>query len=250
MCKKTQQIFRAVLTVCRGYMYRIRPRTLSYFLKENTQKQPPRRRVKNWTPGRPCVQRTIVDSTTGTFVMSTTLERNAAHAAHIRTWLDEALAFGQLEMAAATLDAIQAECDAAGIELSDFAALDEVILATGEGEQARLALAKRQRLDEPSADYDEPLEGEQGSVVDTEGAEGSAAAALCCSAGAYFALFERPLLALGAYRHARGLVPHSAVAACGMADCLQAHGHPKPKPKPDPWLTAGRRTAISTASLT
>ena len=173
------------------------------------------------------------------FVMSTTLERNAAHAAHIRTWLDEALAFGQLEMAAATLDAIQAECDAAGIELSDFAALDEVILATGEGEQARLALAKRQRLDEPSADYDEPLEGEHGSVVYTEGAEGSAAAALCCAAGAYFALFERPLLALGAYRHARGLVPHSAVAACGMADCLQAHGHPST------W-----RTATSTASLT
>ena len=169
--------------------------------------------------------------------MSTTLERNAAHAAHVRTWLDEALAFGQLEMAAATLDAIQAECDAAGIELSDFAALDEVILATGEGEQARLALAKRQRLDEPSADYDEPLEGEHGSVVDTEGAEGSAAAALCCAAGAYFALFERPLLALGAYRHARGLVPHSAVAACGMADCLQAHGHPST------W-----RTATSTAS--
>ena len=69
--------------------------------------------------------------------MSTTLERNAAHAAHVRTWLDEALAFGQLEMAAATLDSIQAECDAAGIELSDFTALDEVILATGEGEQAR-----------------------------------------------------------------------------------------------------------------
>ena len=154
--------------------------------------------------------------------MSTTLERNAVHAAHIRTWLDEALAFGQLEMAAATLDAIQAECDAAGIELSDFSALDEVILATGEGEQARLALAKRQRLDEPCANYDEPLEGEQGSVVDTEGAESRAAAALCCAAGAYFALFERPLLALGAYRHARGLAPHSAVAACGMADCLQA----------------------------
>ena len=163
------------------------------------------------------------------FVMSTTLERNAAHAAHIRNWLDEALAFGQLEMAAATLDAIQAECDAAGIELSDFAALDEVILATGEGEQARLALAKRQRLDEPSADYDEPLDGEQGSVVDTEGAEGRAAAALCCAAGAYFALFERPLLALGAYRHARGLLPHSAVAACGMADCLQA---PRPPARP------------------
>ena len=67
-----------------------------------------------------------------------------------------------------------------------------------------------------------PLEGEQGSVVDTEGAESRAAAALCCAAGAYFALFERPLLALGAYRHARGLAPHSAVAACGMADCLQA----------------------------
>ena len=59
-------------------------------------------------------------------------------------------------------------------------------------------------------------------MVDTEGAESRAAAALCCAAGAYFALFERPLLALGAYRHARGLAPHSAVAACGMADCLQA----------------------------
>ena len=81
---------------------------------------------------------------------------------------------------------------------------------------------RTQRLDEPCADYDEPLEGEQGSVVDTEGAESRAAAALCCAAGAYFALFERPLLALGAYRHARGLAPHSAVAACGMADCLQA----------------------------
>ena len=164
--------------------------------------------------------------------MSTTLERNAVHAAHIRTWLDEALAFGQLEMAAATLDSIQAECDAAGIELSDFTALDEVILGNqtmaaleakpATREQARLALAKRQRLDEPCADYDEPLEGEQGSVVDTEGAESRAAAALCCAAGAYFALFERPLLALGAYRHARGLAPHSAVAACGMADGLQA----------------------------
>ena len=195
-------------------------------------------------PRRRVLGRRAVDTSSGhncktPFIMSTTLERNAAHAAHIRTWLDEALAFGQLEMAAATLDAIQAECDAAGIELSDFAALDEVILATGESEQARLALAKRQRLDEPSADYDEPLDGEQGSVVDTEGSEGRAAAALCCAAGAYFALFERPLLALGAYRHARGLVPHSAVAACGMADCLQAHGHPSP------W-----RTATSTASLT
>ena len=128
-------------------------------------------------------------------------------------------------MAAATLDSIRAECDAADIEFTDFAALDEIILATGEAEQNRVALAKRQRIDTESTDYEEPLEGEQGSVVDAEGTEDAKAAALCCAAGAYFALFERPLLALGAYRHAYTQVnPRSAVAACGMASCLQTIG--------------------------
>ena len=45
--------------------------------------------------------------------MSSTQERNAAHAAVVRGWLDESLSFGQLEMAAATLDSIKEECDAA-----------------------------------------------------------------------------------------------------------------------------------------
>ena len=97
--------------------------------------------------------------------MSSTQERNAAHAAVVRGWLDESLSFGQLEMAAATLDSIKEECDAADIEFTDFAALDEIILATGEAEQNRVALAKRQRIDTESTDYEEPLEGEQGSVA-------------------------------------------------------------------------------------
>ena len=153
--------------------------------------------------------------------MSTTRERNAAHAATVRSWLDESLAFGALEMAAADLDAVRATCDAAEIEFSDFAGLDEIILAFGETEQ--VAQAKRMAVD-PEAGLDEPLEGEQGSVVDTDGLDGAKAAALCLAAAGYFALFERPLLALGAYRHVLALRPRSCEATLGMATALQSLG--------------------------
>ena len=108
--------------------------------------------------------------------MSTTLERNAAHTATVRTWLDEALSFGALECAVTDLEAIREACDSAGIEFSDFAALDEVILAYGDVEQA--AQAKRSRVN-PEEGMDMPLDGEQGSVVNTEGLDDLAAAALC-----------------------------------------------------------------------
>ena len=150
--------------------------------------------------------------------MPTTRERNATHAATVRSWLDESLAFGALEMAASDLDAVRSTCDAAEIEFSDFAGLDEVILAFGETEQ--VVQAKRMTVD-PGAGLDEPLQGEQGSVVDTEGLDDAKAVALCLAAAGYFALFQRPLLALGAYRHALTLAPRSCDATLGMATALQ-----------------------------
>ena len=145
-----------------------------------------------------------------------TTTRNAAHAAVVRGWLDEALSFGALEMAAGELDAIVSGCDRAGIEFSDFAGLDALILETGEEEQKRRASRKRLR---PDMGCDEALDGEQGSVVDLDEMEPAAAAAVAIVVGKYFALFERPLLALGAFRAARAL-GNTSEASCGMAGCL------------------------------
>ena len=42
-----------------------------------------------------------------------------------------------------------------------------------------------------------------GSIVQLDGYSAAAAVGVCCAAGKYLALFERPLLALGAFREAR-----------------------------------------------
>ena len=176
------------------------------------------------TPPSPKLDRLRAQSHRAWQAMATTRERNAAHAAIVRSWLDESLAFGALEMAAADLDAVRATCDSAEIEFSDFAGLDEIILAFGETEQ--IVQAKRMTVD-PDAGLDEPLDGEQGAVVDTDGLEDTKAAALCRAAAGYFALFQRPLLALGAYRHVLTLEPRDCEAALGMATALQSVGRRK-----------------------
>ena len=153
--------------------------------------------------------------------MSTIAERNAAHAAVVRSWLDESLAFSALEMAVTDLDAIRNLCDAACFELSKFSALDEVVLASGESEQA--AQAKRARVD-PEGGLDEPLDGEQGwAVLDINDLECDPVR-VCTASGAYFMLFDRPLLALGAFRHAHALDPSCIRAVYGMASCLESVG--------------------------
>ena len=70
-----------------------------------------------------------------TAASTTTLARNADHAAKVRGWLEESVAFGDRESALFELDAIVRLCDRHAIEFSDFAALDEIILQTGAAEQ-------------------------------------------------------------------------------------------------------------------
>ena len=195
---------------------------------------------------------------------TSTRARNAAHAVKVRGWLEEALAFGALEMAINQLLKVLEICDQAAppIEFADFAGLDQLILDHGEAEQDAVARAKRQRiataagvvgsssssrsgggggggccgggggLDVAAATSeawsacgsDAPLEGEQGSVVSVDGLERSQARALCCAAGAYLELFDRPLLALGAFRHVYSADPTDAAAALGLATCLRTLG--------------------------
>ena len=51
-----------------------------------------------------------------------TVARNATHAAKVRGWLEESVAFGDRESALFELDAIVRLCDRHAIEFSDFAA--------------------------------------------------------------------------------------------------------------------------------
>ena len=194
-----------------------------------------------------------------------TRARNAAHAATVRGWLEEALSFGALEMGINQLLKVRGTCDAANppIEFADFVALDQLVVESGEAEQDARARAKRQRTaaataagssssggggggggsssgggggggaDEAAAapleawsacGSDAPLEGEQGSVVGVDGLEPSQARALCCAAGGYLELFDRPLLALGAFRHVYRAAPDDAAAALGVASCLRTLG--------------------------
>ena len=115
-----------------------------------------------------------------------TLARNATHAAKVRGWLEESVAFGDRESALFELDAIVRLCDRHAIEFSDFAALDEIILQTGAAEQERRASAaagKRKREHEISRvkqeydgdELDAPLDGEAGSIVQLDGYSAAAA---------------------------------------------------------------------------
>ena len=150
-----------------------------------------------------------------------TADTKHAHAV-ITGWLREALSFSQLEMALSELDGIIRICERLGISFSALhTALDELILSSGATEQR--ARTKRHRVD-PAAGLDAPLPGEQGSIVELSGLTADDAASLCCVAGKYLALFERPLLALGAFRAARSCAPHSCSATDGMAYCLLAAG--------------------------
>ena len=174
---------------------------------------------------------------------TTTLARNATHAAKVRGWLEEAVAFGDRESALFELDAIVRLCDRHAIEFSDFAALDEIILQTGEAEQERRASAaagKRKREDNwpagctrPTvrgelhgvAELDAPIDGEAGSIVQLDGYSAAAAVGVCCAAGKYLALFERPLLALGTFREARSRDGRCVAASHGMAHLLLELGY-------------------------
>ena len=166
---------------------------------------------------------------------ATTLARNATHAAKVRGWLEESVAFGERESALFELDAIVRLCDRHAIEFSDFAALDEIILQTGAAEQERRASAaagkrKRSTKFRGCAEYDgdvldAPLDGEAGSIVQLDGYSAAAAVGVCCAAGKYLALFERPLLALGAFREARARDGRCVAASHGMAQLLLELGH-------------------------
>ena len=70
---------------------------------------------------------------------TSTRARNAAHAVKVRGWLEEALAFGALEMAINQLLKVLEICDQAAppIEFADFAGLDQLILDHGEEEQVQ-----------------------------------------------------------------------------------------------------------------
>ena len=73
-------------------------------------------------------------------------QRNAAHAAIVRSWLEESLNFSALEMAIAQQEAIVALCNEFSAEFSAFAAIDELI-ATSNNNCEPPSKSKRQRLE-------------------------------------------------------------------------------------------------------
>ena len=87
-------------------------------------------------------------------------------------------------------------------------------------------------------ELDAPLDGEAGSIVQLDGYSAAAAVGVCCAAGKYLALFERPLLALGAFREARSRDGRCVAASHGMAQLLL---DPPRRRRACVWLLRGGR---------